>query len=678
MEAIQRFRERRDARLKARMDAEPDSWITVNGNHIPLDEEKKPIGGQLKAFGEENGSKQGYDMEGVSNRTEFVRKNKDRLEQIYKNEGSEGLDLAYYRALEENSTKNLSEIKPVETGLKSIDRKEAIHAAMDTLVEEVGDSKLAGWLRNADSGYKPQIMEGILRSPDARNAAMNIMYRIFQYEKDPEEKVSFEEFLNTPIKLYRGETGKKRVKDDVFSSYSFDNRMAKRFAGENGIVHEIEVKPIETLGSPRDAGEAEVMVPYWVERRFRKLDSKMDGVERFRKRRADRLSKRADDEIWRTTENGKHYAIETETGEITKGNIGQDDPPKHKVAQGKDISKTYRRRESDFKYEINDVINQQGFDGLPKVVDDDEFEKAVKESNFVAQRTYSAPSKEILDAYREALYNGDWYVDCSEGGAAYGRGMYCAADFDGELSGRTEGEIGYYRGIGDANYGKRDQEQIDKAVEVMMDRDEYPKNYEWLEELPTKEVRKFWQDRFSVMHAEDIEEMTGVKGSNRDAPDYVETFTMSKDANIIDYDELEEEYNEYKHDWEVERADRVRAKIRDNPKGLRDIGTLAKRLSGDEGVSDDDAERFAEMVLFSDDFDAQDDFVEKHNCPKLRDEILEVFASIRGSEALSENMVKDIGSYAALKGYDAIKAPGGYAVILNRTKVIFKKPRRDG
>ena len=41
----------------ARSDAEPDSWITVNGNHIPLNEEGEAIGGQVKALGGENGSK---------------------------------------------------------------------------------------------------------------------------------------------------------------------------------------------------------------------------------------------------------------------------------------------------------------------------------------------------------------------------------------------------------------------------------------------------------------------------------------------------------------------------------------------------------------------------------------------------------------------------------------------
>ena len=44
--------ERIRKRWQARFDEEPDSWVTVNGNHIPLDEDKDPIGGQLKAFGD--------------------------------------------------------------------------------------------------------------------------------------------------------------------------------------------------------------------------------------------------------------------------------------------------------------------------------------------------------------------------------------------------------------------------------------------------------------------------------------------------------------------------------------------------------------------------------------------------------------------------------------------------
>lgn len=42
-----------------------------------------------------------------------------------------------------------------------------------------------------------------------------------------------------------------------------------------------------------------------------------------------------DEEIWRTTEQGKHYAIEAETGEVTKGNIGQKEESKPKAGASK-------------------------------------------------------------------------------------------------------------------------------------------------------------------------------------------------------------------------------------------------------------------------------------------------------------------------------------------------------
>lgn len=43
---VLKYKKRRDARLKKRMDEKPDSWITTEtGSHIPLDENGKSIGG---------------------------------------------------------------------------------------------------------------------------------------------------------------------------------------------------------------------------------------------------------------------------------------------------------------------------------------------------------------------------------------------------------------------------------------------------------------------------------------------------------------------------------------------------------------------------------------------------------------------------------------------------------
>lgn len=119
------------------------------------------------------------------------------------------------------------------------------------------------------------------------------------------------------------------------------------------------------------------------------------------------------------------------------------------IINGKDISATWKRRPDQFDFEIEDIINAQGFDGKPRVVSAEEFDKAVKAANngngFIAQRTYSAPDQETLDAYRDQLYNGKWYVDCSTGGAQYGQGMYCAADYNGQLTDGIKSEMGHYQ-----------------------------------------------------------------------------------------------------------------------------------------------------------------------------------------------------------------------------------------
>lgn len=96
----------------------------------------------------------------------------------------------------------------------------------------------------------------------------------------------------------------------------------------------------------------------------------------------------------------------------------------HEVVNGKDISDAWVRRPDQFAFEIEDVINAQGFDGLPRVVSTDEFDRYAQESDIIALRGYRAPDEETLKAYQDQLYNGKWYVDCSNGGSVYGRGMY--------------------------------------------------------------------------------------------------------------------------------------------------------------------------------------------------------------------------------------------------------------
>lgn len=117
----------------------------------------------------------------------------------------------------------------------------------------------------------------------------------------------------------------------------------------------------------------------------------------------------------------------------------------HVIANGNDLSGKFTRREDQFDFLIEDVINAQGFDGVPQVVSSEEFDRAVSESNFIAQRVYSAPNQETLDMYRNQLYNGKWYVDCSSGGAAFGKGMYAVYNNGTVVNEYMEREMNGYR-----------------------------------------------------------------------------------------------------------------------------------------------------------------------------------------------------------------------------------------
>lgn len=105
----------------------------------------------------------------------------------------------------------------------------------------------------------------------------------------------------------------------------------------------------------------------------------------------------------------------------------------HNIANGKDIHESWQRRYGKdgkplFDFQIDDIVDAQGFNGLPRVVSPTAFDRYAKRSNLIMQRTYSAPDQATLDLYRKALYGGKWYIDCSKGGAAFGEGMYAFSE----------------------------------------------------------------------------------------------------------------------------------------------------------------------------------------------------------------------------------------------------------
>lgn len=229
------------------------------------------------------------------------------------------------------------------------------------------------------------------------------------------------------------------------------------------------------------------------------------------------------------------------------------------TVNGKNILGTWTRRLGEFDFEIEDVLNAQGFDGLPKVVSAEEFEEAVKAANggdgLIMQRTYSAPSQEILDEYRKQLYEGKWYVDCSTGGAQYGQGMYCAADYTGKLTQGIVGEMAHYKSIGElrlgANYAsddvKRDyiakwvsenvEQKYQEAAKTYIEFEAHVSDASW--KTVTEAVGILGEDKRQSLADSGIHSyaMTLTNGFS-----YTETMTLSQNAKIIDYSTLRKEW----------------------------------------------------------------------------------------------------------------------------------------
>ena len=83
---------------------------------------------------------------------------------------------------------------------------------------------------------------------------------------------------------------------------------------------------------------------------------------------------------------------------------------------------------------IDDIIDYQGFNGKPTIIyEQSAFDDAVQDDHFLAERTLRAADKDELKLFNDQLKAVDgedyFYVNCGVGGAQYGQGMYCAADY---------------------------------------------------------------------------------------------------------------------------------------------------------------------------------------------------------------------------------------------------------
>lgn len=279
---------------------------------------------------------------------------------------------------------------------------------------------------------------------------------------------------------------------------------------------------------------------------------------------------------------------EEEVPDEVPDEVPEEVPVETNVVQGKDLSGIWERRPDEFDFEIDDIIDAQGFNGLPRVVDADEFDRAIKESNIIMQRGYTAPDEETLKAYQDQLYNGKWYIDCSTGGHMYGRGMYA-----------------------DGTFGTK----VNESMEATM------KAYG-----------------------------AGPNGK-------IETFTLTSDAKILDYKDVDRLRREYGQDT----INRI--------VGLEKLSDEERIFAYSQMGMTNTEDTIKAMNWASNNSDKVKDIYTKYVYPYNKE-----IGEIR-----NEVFSMDEGVLATLKGYDAINCENivegdsdGYFIILNRTKCIFK------
>lgn len=196
---------------------------------------------------------------------DFVKNNLQSLKELYKKDGEEAVKQAWYDTRLAEEKKNLKEI-PIED-------------AISQLRESIPERIHAGWFRNADSDYKPHIVARLMGNPGTLNSALNIAYSNyrsqFEYfsemygkwmpirDVDQSKKLSFKDWLVTPVKMYRGDYGQKTTDSDLFVSYTPNRKMAEKFynASAGGKISEIEIRPIDTWGGMQTTAEEEYLIP---------------------------------------------------------------------------------------------------------------------------------------------------------------------------------------------------------------------------------------------------------------------------------------------------------------------------------------------------------------------------------------------------------------------------------
>lgn len=178
------------------------------------------------------------DIKLYNNEKEFIKDNIKGLKEIGINDNIKAAEL-YIKLNFNNFT------------VKQINKNDSI----DIIQKNIPDNIINGWFRLEDKSYKSKLIIHIIKNNDVRNSGIEIFRN--NYNTLHDTNLSFNEFINKDIKLYRGGD----ISTDVFNSYTSDKHIALKFSKQyKKPINEITIKPKNTLGSYQTTSEGEVLI----------------------------------------------------------------------------------------------------------------------------------------------------------------------------------------------------------------------------------------------------------------------------------------------------------------------------------------------------------------------------------------------------------------------------------
>ena len=242
---------------------ESGHWVTINGAHIFIKDGQTPeealkerqINSNKAEADKRNSEKESPNLKDAKTYEEFKKVNFTEIKRI----------------LHETDA-DLDDVKEMWYGLRhkalSENPQEMTYDEIQMAGSDFRQNAYTGWFRDANSDYKPELAHSLFSSDKEFNIGMSIAYFHYRINKDDysflydkwksNNAMSFKQWLDTPMTLYRGHRGQESVRSDVFIAYTPDKSVAQKF-GKN--LETIQITPRETWGSYNLTGESEYWIP---------------------------------------------------------------------------------------------------------------------------------------------------------------------------------------------------------------------------------------------------------------------------------------------------------------------------------------------------------------------------------------------------------------------------------